>query len=161
MLKSILFAIAITALSAFTPLQTVQAGPILTQELLDLDGNSFGMITVDLANVDEFGDVTDWVELELFGYSPLVSVLFIAGFDPDDIYAGLNFMSFDVSDIDFTFAFQGYFEDGFGFLDVFTPDGQFVTAGEFTLSNARLVSAPATLFLMLAAAGGLLLRRRD
>uniref|UniRef100_A0A486XQT1 PEP-CTERM protein-sorting domain-containing protein n=1 Tax=Rheinheimera sp. BAL341 TaxID=1708203 RepID=A0A486XQT1_9GAMM len=161
MLKSILFAIAITALTAFTPVQNVQAGPILTQELLDLDGNSFGVLTVDLASADEFGDITGWLNFELFGYSPLVNVFFIASFDVDDIYAGLTFISFDVSDLDDIFAFQGFFEGGFGFLDVFTTDAQYIGATEFTLSNARLVSAPGTLLLILAAAGGLLLRRRQ
>ena len=162
MLKSMFLAIALTALSAFTLPQTAQAAPILSQQLLDLDGNILGEISIDLDTVDAFGEVTEWFSFELFGFSPLENLFFIASFDPADLTAGLTFFSFDVSDVDFLYAFQGFFDSGFGFVDVFdVAAGQPVDFTEFTLSNARLVSAPATLFLMLAAAGGLLLRRRQ
>lgn len=162
MLKSMFFAIAIMACSALTLPQTVQATPILTQELLDLNGNSLGMLSVDLGTIDDDGFIFEWLEFELFGFSELVSERFIASVDPENLAAGLNFFFFDVSDIDFTLALQGNFEFGAGTLEMRNfPEGTIISVDDIVLGNARLVSAPATLFLMLAAAGGLLLRRRD
>ena len=99
---------------------------------------------------------------ELFGFTIGESFLFLAEYDPFNLAAGFSFLNFDVNDISNSFAFQGFWDGAFGegFMDIFSTDGEFLDAGTFSLSNATLVSEPATVFLMLGAIGGLLLRRR-
>lgn len=162
MLKSILFALSALVLSSLALPQTAQAAPIMTQEFLFEDGTSFGVLSVDLDDIDEFGNVLEWEAFELFGFTIGESSLFLAEYDPLNLAAGFSFLNFDVSDISNSFAFQGFWDVAFGegFMDIFSTDGQFIDAGPFYLSNATLVSEPATVFLMLGAIGGLLLRRR-
>lgn len=163
MLKSILFALSALVLSSLALPQTVQAAPIMTQEFLFEDGTSFGVLSVDLDNIDEFGNVLQWEAFELFGFTIGESFLFLAEYNPLNLAAGFTFLNFDVNDISNSFAFQGFWDSAFGegFMDIFSTDGQFIDAGSFYLSNVTLVSEPATLFLMLGAVGGLLLRRRQ
>jgi hypothetical protein len=161
MLKSILFAAATVVLSSFALPQVAQATPIITQEFLFDDGSSFGVLSVDINNIDEFGNVLQWEVFELFGMAMGESFFFIAEFDPADLFAGFSFFSFDVNDASGSFAFQGFWDTGFGLLDIYTTDGEFVDAGNFVLGEASVnVPAPGTVFLLLAGMGGLLLRRR-
>lgn len=162
MLKSIIFALSALVLSALAVPQTVQAAPIMTQEFLFEDGTSFGVLSIDLDNIDEFGNVLEWEAFELFGFTIGDAFLFIAEYDPANLAAGFTFFNFDVNDIGNSFAFQGFWDSAFGegFMDIFSTDGQFLDAGSFTMGRATLVSEPATVFLMLGALGGLLLRQR-
>lgn len=162
MLKSIVFALSTLLLSALPLAQSAQAAPIMTQEFLFEDGSSFGVLSIDLDNIDESGNVLEWELFELFGLTIGESFLFIVDYDPLDLAAGFTFFNFDVNDLSNTFAFQGFWDGalGEGFMDIFSTDGQFIDAGSFALGRATLVSEPATVFLMLAAMGGILLRRR-
>lgn len=163
MLKSILFALSALVLSSLTLPQTVQAAPIMTQEFLFDDGSSFGVLSVDLDNIDEFGNVLEWEAFELFGFTITESFGFLADYDPFNLAAGFSHLNFDVTDISNLFTFQGLWESTFdeGFMFIYSIDGEFLDAGNFYLSNAVLVSEPAAMFLILAAVGGLLLRRRQ
>lgn len=167
MLRNILLAAVLLVGSAFTPLNTAFAGPILTQQFLTDDGagnlTSFGTLSIDLDTIGEWGEVTEWEMFTLFGFEMGENFGFTALYDETNLAAGFTFLQFDVSDIDATFAFQGFWEMGFGegFLDVFTVQGDFVTSGSFVMGNTQLVSAPGTLFLMFGAgAAALVLRRR-
>ena len=162
MLKSIVFALSTLLLSALPLAPSAQAAPIMTQEFLFEDGSSFGVLSIDLDKIDESGNVLEWELFELFGITIGESLLFYVEYNPLDLAAGFTFFNFDVNDLSNTFAFQGFWdaEFGEGFMDIFSTDGQFIDAGSFALGRATLVSEPATVFLMLAAMGGLLLRRR-
>ncbi len=164
MLKTLLFALTVLVASLFTVPQTAQAAPIMTQHFLFEDGTPFGTLSIDLNKVDEFGDVLEWEVFELFGFTIGESFWFSVGYDPLNLAAGFSWFSFDVNDISGTFAFQGFWDSAFGgnYLDIFAaPAGPFLDAGNFYLSRATLVSEPATVFLLLGAMGGLLLRRRN
>lgn len=161
MLKSILFAAATVVLSTFALPQTAQATPIITQDFLFEDGSSFGSVSIDLSKIDEEGYLLEWESFELFGYTITENVLFNLDFDAENLFAGFNFMLFDVTDSFGLFAFQGFFDTDFGYLEILTLDGDFVRDLNFSLSTASVnVPEPGTMFLLLASVGGLLLRRR-
>ena len=161
MLKSILFAVATVVLSSFALPQTAQATPIITQDFLFEDGSLLGTLSVDINNIDEEGNVLEWEVFQLFGVDIAFAALFVAEFDPSDLFAGFSFLSFDVSDVGNILAFQGFWDTDFGYMDIFTTDGEFVGDTNFVLSAASVnVPEPGTMFLLLARVGGLLLRRR-
>ncbi|MDP2714609.1 PEP-CTERM sorting domain-containing protein [Rheinheimera sp.] len=174
MLKSILIALSVLMLSAVTLSQPAQAGPILTQEFLaeDTNGNtiSIGAISFDTDDLDEWfpgtGDLLAWESFTLFGYEIDTSFFFVSlGFNPDNIFAGLEYINFDVTDIDMTIAFQGFFDlNNSGLPAEYTTfdfaTGEFTVFANFAPGRVSAVSAPATIWLLFAAAGGLLLRQR-
>jgi len=159
MLKKIMLVLAVMLAGVFAAPQSANAAPILTQEFLFEDGSSFGLISIDLDDIVA-GEVLNWDTFVLFGFDIGESFGFFADYDPANLAAGFSFLYFDVNDISGSIAFQGIFDTGLGFMDIFEVGGDLLDSGNFTLSRARLVSEPATLFLMLGAAGGLLLRRR-
>lgn len=174
MLKSIIFALSVLMLSVVTLSQPAHAGLILTQEFLaeDAGGNtiSVGAISFDTDDLDEFypgtGDLLGWESFTLFGYEIDTSFFFVSlGFNPDNIFAGLEYINFDVVDISGAFAFQGFFDlNDPNFPPQFTmfdfASGEFTVSDIFSPGRASVVSAPATIWLLFAAAGGLLLRQR-
>lgn len=161
MLKSILFAVATVVLSSFALPQTAQATPIITQDFLFEDGTVFGTLSVDINDIDEFGNVLEWEMFELLGFTITDNFLFVAEFDPADLFAGFSFLSFDVTDAAGLLAFQGFWDTDFGYMDVFTTEGDFIGDTNFVLGAASVnVPEPGTMFLLLASVGGLLLRRR-
>ncbi|NRQ43309.1 PEP-CTERM sorting domain-containing protein [Rheinheimera sp. YQF-2] len=174
MLKSILIALSLMFLSVVTLSQPVQAGPILTQEFFAEDAGgdiiSIGAISFDTDNVDEWfpgtGDLLAWESFTLFGLEIDTSFFFVSvGFNPEDLYAGLEYLSFDVTDVGMTMAFQGFFDlnnqslpPQFTMFDF--ASGELTVSDVFSPGQASVVSAPATLWLLFASAGGLLLRQR-
>ncbi|MEH8021573.1 PEP-CTERM sorting domain-containing protein [Rheinheimera metallidurans] len=166
MLKSIMFAVATLVLSSFAVIQTAQASPIITQEFLFDDGSSFGFLSIDTADIDADGNVSQWHAFELFGYEIGEVFDFSASFDIDNLFAGLTFLNFDANDVSDFFAFQGsWFADfDLGFFTIYTADGDYLI-DDYMVMGAPVVSGvtvpePGTLFLMLSVMGGLLLRRR-
>jgi hypothetical protein len=160
MFKSIFFTLALLVASAIVIPQTAQAGLIITQQFQLEDGTSFGMLSIDIDDINEFGFVSNWHLFELFGITITESNLFFAQYNPLDLLAGLQFLSFDVSDINNLFAYQGLLESGLGFFDIFsTIGGEPVDFFEFRM-GAVSVSEPASWLLFLTAGFGLLLRRR-
>ncbi|MGP9799816.1 PEP-CTERM sorting domain-containing protein [Rheinheimera sp. NSM] len=174
MLKSILIALSVLLLSAVTLSQPAQAGPILTQEFLAEDAGgeiiSIGAISFDTDDLDEWfpgtGDLLAWESFTLFGFEIDTSLFFVSvGFNPEDLYAGLEFISFDVTDVGMTMAFQGFFDLNdqslppqftmFNFIS-----GELTVSDIFSPGQVSVVSAPATIWLLFASAGGLLLRQR-
>lgn len=163
MFKSLFLTLALFVASAVVMPQPAEAGLIITQQFEFEDGTSFGELSIDLDDIDEFGNVLSWQFFELFGLTIGNSFLFVANYDPLDLLAGFSFISFDVNDLSNTFAFQGLWESspGEGFIDVFSTDGEFIGADFFVMgpANVSVVSEPAG-WLLLTAGIGLLLRRR-
>lgn len=174
MLKSIFIALSVLVLSAIALSQPAQAGPILTQEFLaeDTNGNtiSIGAISFDIDDVDELvpglGELLAWQSFTLFGYEIDTSWFYVAlGFDPANIFAGLEYINFDVSDISGELAFSGFFDLNDPSLPPYYSSFNFTT-GEFTdLVNfvpgqTSVVPAPATLWLLFGALVALSLRQR-
>lgn len=167
MFKSVFFTLALLIASAVVMPQTAQAGLIITQHFQFEDGTDFGVISIDIDQIDEFGNVLDWQLFELFGFTIGESFLFVADFDPLDLAAGFSFLSFDVNDISGSFAFDGFWESAFGegFMSIFATAGDFIDAGIFVMGPATIssvaVAEPAAWLLMLSAGFGLLIRRRQ
>lgn len=163
MLKSILFAVATVVLSSFALPQTAHATPIITQDFLLEDGTVFGTLSVDISDIDEYGNVLDWEVFQFFGYDIAESFEFLAFFNPEDLFAGFSYLFFDGNDVD-GFAVQVFYDldiSDLGIIDFRTPQGQPAGSANFVLSAASVnVPEPGTMFLLLASVGGLLLRRR-
>ncbi|KKO49620.1 hypothetical protein VT06_05325 [Arsukibacterium sp. MJ3] len=162
MFKSVFFTLALLVSSALVLPQTAQAGLIITQQFQLEDGTIFGRLSIDIDDIDEFGFVENWQLFELFGTTMTENYLFSAQYNPLNLLAGLEFLSFDVSGIDNIFAYQGFWDKALnlGFFDIFSPRG----GDPVDFFNIRLgavsVSEPASWLLFLTAGFGLLLRRR-
>ncbi|WNO60195.1 PEP-CTERM sorting domain-containing protein [Rheinheimera sp. MMS21-TC3] len=167
MIQKSIFILMLTIFSFALMPQSAQAGPILSQELLidDPDGPvSIGFLSIDIDHIID-GEVMQWQTFNLFGIDIVNSFGFFADYNEFDLNTGFTFLNFDVSDFSNSIAFQGFWDLdlGLGFLDVFTADADFLFADSFFLgpvTAASPVSEPATAFLFLIAAGGLLMRRR-
>lgn len=174
MLKSFVIALSALMLSVVCAPQSAIAGPILTQEFVaeDSAGNVFtvGSISFDIAKLDEFvpgtGDLLEWQSFTLFGMEMDPSFFYVSlVFNPDDIFAGLEFFSFDVNDVSLSYAFQGFYDlldQGLSPLlavsDLTT--GDYIEFTGFMPGKASVVSAPASAWLFVMALAGLFLRRR-
>ena len=174
MLKSFVIALSALMLSVVCAPQSAIAGPILTQEFVaeDSAGNVFtvGSISFDVTKLDEFvpgtGDLLEWQSFTLFGMEIDPSFFYVSLiFNPDDIFAGLEFFSFDVNDVSLSYAFQGFydlFDQGLSPLLAVTDlaSGDYVEFTGFMPGAASVVSAPASAWLFVIALAGLVLRRR-
>lgn len=174
MLKSFVIALSALMLSVVCAPQSAIAGPILTQEFVaeDSAGNVFtvGSISFDVTKLDEFvpgtGDLLEWQSFTLFGMEMDPSFFYVSlVFNPDDIFAGLEFFSFDVNDVSLSYAFQGFYDlldQGLSPLlavsDLTT--GDYIEFTGFMPGATSVVSAPATAWLFVMALAGLFLRRR-
>ncbi|MBZ9611472.1 hypothetical protein [Rheinheimera maricola] len=160
MLRTFLFSVSILLSSLVLP-QQVYAAPILSQEIIDLDGNVLGNFAIDLRNVDGSGVITDWLVFNLTDFSPISIDSFFAEIDPTNLTSGLSLLFFDINDLSLQFLLQGFFEIDSGWFEVRDfNSGELISATGFTLSNAQLVSEPGTLLFLIASAFGLMLRRR-
>lgn len=174
MLKSFVIALSALVLSAVALPQSAIAGPILTQEFVTQDsaGNMFvvGSISFDITKLYEFapgtGDLLEWQSFTLFGLEMDPTSFYVSlAFNPDDIFAGLEFFSFDVNDVSFSYAFQGFydlFDQNFSPLFAVTGlgNGDYLEFTGFMPGAASVVPAPASGWLFVIALAGLLLRRR-
>lgn len=144
---------------------------LITQNILfDDEGtwSSIGEITVDTADADEFGYISTWDNFTLLGFDLLTVAesgggLFETEIDLTDFSAGLQFLSFDLSESNGTYAFNGIFSANFSFLDAFTSNGIVLfgamNLGDVVVSGAE-VPEPQTAFLLLMAVAGLMVRRK-
>lgn len=151
---------------------------LITQDLIEVasDGSTgvIGSITVSTNNavIDPIygtGEVLSFVSFEFLGYDIPVddSYFFLAIFDSNNVYAGLEYLDFD---IDFflpgivDWAFQGYFEafsnPDFNYFTVFeNGNAQPRFFNGLTLGQASVVSEPATLAMFGLMLGLLGMRR--
>ena len=174
MLKSFVLALSALVLSVVCAPQSAIAGPILTQEFVAEDnaGNVFtvGSISFDVSKLDEFfpgnGELLEWQSFTLFGLEVDPSFFYVSlAFNPNDIFAGLEFFSFDVSDVSLSYAFQGFydlFDQGLSPLLAVTDfaTGDYIEFSGFMPGRTSVVSAPASAGLFVMALAGLLFRRR-
>lgn len=160
MFRTFLFAVAII-LSSVVLQQNAYAAPILSQEIIDIDGNVLGSFAIDLSNVNDTGEITDWLVFNLTGFASLSIGTLFAEIDPTNLASGLSVLFFDINDMALQFLLQGFFEFDSGWFELRDFDsGELISATSFTLSNAQLVSEPGTLLFLIASAFGLMLRRR-
>ncbi|WDD97951.1 PEP-CTERM sorting domain-containing protein [Thalassomonas actiniarum] len=143
---------------------------LITQDILfDDQGtwSSIGEITVVTAEADKFGYISEWYDFTLLGFDLLTVAesgggLFEAEIDLADFSAGLQFLSFDLSESNLgTYAFNGIVSAQFSFFDAFTSNG-LALFGEIKLGDAEVsVPEPETAFLLLMAVAGLMVRRKS
>ncbi|GGO63301.1 PEP-CTERM sorting domain-containing protein [Bowmanella pacifica] len=149
---------------------------LITQDLIEvaLDGSTgvIGSITINTDNalvdpVHGTGEVLSFVSFNFLGYDIPVddSIFFQAIFDTNNIYAGIEFLDFD---IDFSlpgWAFQGYFDafdnPDFNYFTVFdSGSADLLFVNGLALGQASVVSEPATLAMFGLMLGLLGMRRK-
>lgn len=154
---------------------------IITQDILfddlqttDVYFETIGSITVDTNESDSFGSITSWVEFELFGFDMITETeaagnflffgLFEAFVDLNNITAGIEFLTFDVTESAFSFYnFQGVVDTAFGgnyFIDVFDLGGGLYVFGDLALGEANVVSEPPMFLLFFTAIFMMIAKRR-
>lgn len=135
---------------------------LITQNIYsDVDG-LIGSISINIDNATEWdiGDsyVNNFVQFEFFGFEmldltdfSLDNPLFEAHFNPDDLYAGIQSLDFDLYDIYGAYAWNGFIEAGFGgYVDVFTSAAQLAYfAQDVSFGQASVVPEPSALILLL------------
>ncbi|WP_018984633.1 PEP-CTERM sorting domain-containing protein [Salinimonas chungwhensis] len=152
---------------------------LISQDVLDVfTGDKLGSVTVRLNNnlfdtglvSSAFGDDVEVVDFELgdlYSWGDELDVIFAdVDIDTNDLSAGIQFLNLDSNDVGFgpfTWGYQMNYEAFFGdgFLDIFqVSDGTLVDFYTITLGQATVVPAPATMGLMILAAGAIFIRRR-
>ncbi|GGW86224.1 MYXO-CTERM sorting domain-containing protein [Alteromonas halophila] len=152
---------------------------LITQDVLDLfTGDRLGSITVkmndNLYNTgfasSGFGDDVRVVNFELgdlYSWGDELDIIFAdVEIDTNNLFAGIQFLNLDTNDVGFgslTWAYQMDYDAffGSGFLDIFqVSNGGFVDFYTITLGQASVVSAPATMGLLVLALSAVFVRRR-
>ncbi len=169
-LKKIIFAASLAVASL--GFSTASNAALITHDILFDDGAGptvVGEVTVHLFENGATGlqDIADFESFTFFGFDVSDVFGFEAIIDRDDVFAGLEFLAFDVDVIDIdaavlaiydAFALDPAFDN---FMDVFEiSTGDLVTFGEISLSEARVVSEPSIAALFALALIGFGLRRR-
>ena len=121
---------------------------LITQDILFDDQGTWtavGEISVDTADADAFGYISAWNSFNLFGFDLLTVAqsgggLFETEVDLTNLAAGLQFLTFDLSDTQGNYAFNGIVDANFSFLDAFTSNG-IVLFGEIKLGDAVVSGA--------------------
>ncbi len=172
MQNKMLSAIFVMVLSAVALLPiTTQAAPILVQDFWGKksDGTNelFATLKVDVIDATQWaGDIyqaDSWKSFTVYGQEilPANNFGFIALFNITDLYAGLNFFSFDVLEELSNVSFQGFFDPEISVEYYTLLDGNFsdiYTDGIFTTPTS-VVATPASLALIFIGFFGLALRR--
>ncbi|MBN7822205.1 PEP-CTERM sorting domain-containing protein [Bowmanella yangjiangensis] len=149
---------------------------LITQDLIEVasDGSTgiIGSITIDTNGalydpVFGTGEVLSFVSFNFLGYDIPVEdgYSFQAIFDTNNIYAGIEFLDFD---IDFSlpgWAFQGYFDafdnPDYNYFTVFdSGSADLLFVNGLALGQASVVSEPATLVMFGLMLGLLGMRRK-
>lgn len=159
---------------------TLQANAaLITQELIEITpsggGGPFGSITIntDDALIDPVhgtGEVLAPVSMTILGteLSMVNIVFFQAIFDTNNLYAGLEFLNFDISVALFGIipvAWDGYFdafgETEFNYFSLFNiSSNTLILENQLALGKVSVVSEPATLAIFGLMLGLLGLRRK-
>lgn len=172
MLKKLIASAFVVALSSAAMMQPAHAGAILVKDFYaNLDNGSqklIGTLKVDVDSafqiVDNEYETFSWSSFTLFGKEVDVVDNFYAVFDISDIFAGFSYLTFDVKDLLNDVTFQGVFSDTTGLVaaDVYNSKTDIdLYQNGVSVSNTKVISAPATTALMIAGFAGLMLRRRQ
>lgn len=178
MFKKLISSAVLTLAFTFTAMNVNAA--LITQEIVfddfetdEIEFETIGSLTINTSDDDGTGQVSRWEDFELFGFNmltqeeadtidPLLFGVFIAGFNPNDLYAGIDFAQFDVTENAFGFyAFNGLVDQfGTGYLiDVFDFNGGLYVFGEIAFANTTVVPEPSAIALLLLGLIGLRLRK--
>lgn len=171
MLKKIIASAFVVALSGASIMQPAHAGAILIKDFYaNLDNGSqqlIGSVKVDIDDgqqwIDNIYQAFTWSSFTLFGKEVDIAYDFIAEFNIDDLQAGFTFLQFDVQDLLNDVTFKGFFSDtdGIAAADLYnTTTNDELFANGVSVTDTRVVSAPATAALFLMGFAGLMLRRR-
>ncbi|GAA0809911.1 hypothetical protein GCM10009111_00020 [Colwellia asteriadis] len=145
---------------------------LLSQEILN-GGNVIGSITINVDNAQEwdFEDsyVEDFVAFDLLGFNLLdfndygiENYFFEAHFNPENLFAGLITLDFDLNDFGFNYAWDGsiWNDPSFDYISVFAgPENIAFYSPNVSFGKVNVVPTPATLVLFLTAVFGLVARR--
>ncbi|WP_440876650.1 PEP-CTERM sorting domain-containing protein [Thalassotalea sp. PLHSN55] len=149
-----------------------------------------GSITINTHGADQYevwddvlgefvkqAEVNEWVEFNLFGFDmitegfadllgdPSYFGFFSAIVNPNDWYAGIESLDFDLSEDTYGFyEFNGYidtaFDDGYGSFDVFSASGDLYEFGTLKFGEVS-VPEPSTLIMLFAGLLALVTRRKS
>jgi|GEM_PF-1320544 len=143
---------------------------LVTQDILFDDSNTtevvlerIGTITIETTNIDEFGLIGSWVNFQLFNFDMTTEDeangdfnlfgLFEVSVDINNLKAGIEFISFDVTENENQlFNFQGLVDTASGsnyFVDVFDFSGGLYAFGDLSLGEANVVPEPSVILLFL------------
>lgn len=142
---------------------------LITQDLME-GSDVIGTISINTDDADifgGFGEAYAAVSFNFLGFDiPGEDVLFFqAIFNPDNLYAGIEFLNFDVDFALVGWAIDGYYDafdnPDFNYFSVFDAQGLFY-AGNLSLGQASVVSEPTSiaLFSMMLVLVGLRLKKR-
>nr|WP_269814691.1 PEP-CTERM sorting domain-containing protein [Bowmanella yangjiangensis] len=166
----------LSTLCLLAAVSTQANAALITQDLIEVasDGSTgiIGSITIDTNGalydpVFGTGEVLSFVSFNFLGYDIPVEdgYSFQAIFDTNNIYAGIEFLDFD---IDFSlpgWAFQGYFDafdnPDYNYFTVFdSGSADLLFVNGLALGQASVVSEPATLVMFGLMLGLLGMRRK-
>ena len=169
--------------ATFALFTTASNAALISHDLLfddatttEVSYESIGSITVDSDKADDWGIISSWESFSFLGWDVITEAqagadftlfgLFEAEVDKDNLSAGLNFLTFDVTegDSDF-FNFQGIYDadtinSANNFIDVFDFSGTPYLYGDFALSSASVVSEPSMFFLFFSGLVAVFIKRR-
>lgn len=178
MFKKLISSAALTIALALTAMNVNAA--LITQDIVfddfqtdEVEFETIGSLTINTSDDDGTGLVFGWENFELLGFNmlteaeadlidPILFGGFVAGFNPSDLYAGIDFAQFDVTENVFGFyAFNGLVDQiGSGYLiDVFDFTGGLYVFGEIAFANTTVVPEPSAIALLLVGLLGLRLRK--
>tara|TARA_R110000868_G_scaffold31062_4_gene114162 strand:+ start:93 stop:638 length:546 start_codon:yes stop_codon:yes gene_type:complete len=114
---------------------------------IELDDN-----LLNTGSISSFDGGISLVELNIFGGVNFDFFDFEVIFDTDNLFAGIEFLAFDVLELDFVpgWSYQVEFDAsnaGFAFIDIFDENFDAVGFGSVSLGQASVVSAPPSLAL--------------
>jgi len=180
MLKNLLKSTLLTLSLSLFAMGSANAN-FVTQDILFDDGNTtevvlerIGTITIETTDADEFGLISSWVNFELFGFDMITEDeangdfslfgLFEALVDVNNLKAGIEFISFDVTESqDNFFNFQGLVDTASGssfFVDAFDFSGGLYAFGDLSLGEASVVPEPSVFLLFLTGLIFMVAKRR-
>ncbi len=181
-IKNIFLAMSITLLTAGSANAALISHDILFDDLTttEVTFEKIGYFVLDTDKADDWGFINSWEEfqIDMFGSSfnfltkaeadvidPFLFGYFDAIINPDNVYAGLEAIGFDVtestsSNIRFNGTFD-FFAGNSGFLDMFDANDDILGAGSIQLSKVTHVPEPSMIFLFLTGLIALRLKKRQ
>ncbi len=142
---------------------------LITQDInVDDAGFTLGTLSIEIDDAalgNGLVSVFEFTDLNLLGVPSFDVFGFEAIIDTDNIYAGIEFLFFDVQEVGFDFWNYQLIYDQFApsanFLDIFDDSGNPIFfSSDISLGKAAVVPEPAAIALMLAGLFSLRLRRK-